>query len=309
MQAGGHCGKFITDYLLKTGKHITALTRKGSSNKIAAGVAIKEVNYDDPATLVSALEGQDCLIITLSVFAPQDTQSKLVNAAAEAKVPWILPNEWGGDMSGDIGREALIGPPVMQNRELIDSLGVSSWISVACGFWYEFSLAGSVDRYGFDFKNKNVIIFDDGQVKMTTSTWPLVGRATAKLLSSKILPDDENDKSPCLDNFRRKNVYISSFYVNQMDMLQSVLRVTGTKEADWKITYESSKERYESALEVVKKGDRSQFAKLLYSRLFYPGATAAYQTQLSNGILGLPNEDLDEFTKVAIQMDKDGFFG
>src|ERR1700759_403324 len=142
MQAGGHCGQYIADHLLKTGKNITALTRKGSPSKITAGILIKEVDYDDPATLVSALEGQDCLIITISVFAPPDTQSKLVQAAAEAKVPWIMPNEWGGDTSGIIGRETLIGPPIMKNRELIDSLGVSSWISLACGFWYEFSLAG-----------------------------------------------------------------------------------------------------------------------------------------------------------------------
>jgi hypothetical protein len=266
------------------------------------------VDYDDPVSLVSALQGQDCLIITLSVFAPRDTHGKLVRAAAEAKVPWVLPNEWGGDMTGSIGQDVLIGPVVAQNRELIESLGVSSWISLACGFWYEFSLAGTTDRYGFDFKNRKVILFDDGQVKMTTSTWPQVGRAVAKLLSFKILADDENDKSPCLDNFRQQNVYISSFYVNQKEMFDSVRRVTGTKENDWEISYEASKERYESALEGVKKGDQSQFAKLLYSRLFYPDSTTAYQTKLSNDLLELPKEDLDEFTKLAIQMDKDGFF-
>lgn len=58
------------------------------------GIAIKQVQYDRPDTLIDALRGQDALIIILSGRAPiQEIEAKLVEAAAEAGVPWILPNE------------------------------------------------------------------------------------------------------------------------------------------------------------------------------------------------------------------------
>src|SRR5579871_5051589 len=93
-QAGGQIGKFITEHLLKNGKHqLTAITREGSSSVIPDGLTVKHVDYNSHESLVTALKGQDCLIITLSVFAPEDQHAKLVKAAADAGVPWIVPNE------------------------------------------------------------------------------------------------------------------------------------------------------------------------------------------------------------------------
>ena len=94
--AGGRSGGFITEALLKTGKHtVTAITRPDSSNKIPDGVhSIKKANYDDHSQLVEALKGQEVLIVTMSVFAPPESQFKLIDAAAEAGVKWVMPNEW-----------------------------------------------------------------------------------------------------------------------------------------------------------------------------------------------------------------------
>jgi len=311
-QAGGQCGKFITEHLLKNGKHqLTAITREGSSSKIPDGVTVKRVDYDSHESLVEALRGQDCLIITMSVFAPQDQQAKLIKAAADAGVPWILPNEFGGDGTNEqVGKEIILGARKKEERDLIEKLGVSSWLGIACGFWYEFSLAGGPDRYGFDLKNQSVIFFDDGTTRLDTSTWPQCGRAVANLLALKMLPEDENDKSPTLSQYRNKFVKVSSFNVNQKEMFESVLRVTGTKESDWKISHEPTKERYESGMAAMQKGDRSGFARLLYTRTFFPDQPGNFQatTGIDNEKLGLPKEDFDEFTKLAVQMSKDGYF-
>ncbi|CAF0875944.1 unnamed protein product [Adineta steineri] len=95
---GGQVGKFIVEELLKIGKHkITALTREDSASKMPPGVEIKKVNYDDPLSLVEALKGQEVLIITMAVTAPKEQQTKLIEAAAAANVPWVLPNEFGGN--------------------------------------------------------------------------------------------------------------------------------------------------------------------------------------------------------------------
>jgi hypothetical protein len=101
----------------------------------------------------------------------------------------------------------------------------------------------------------------------------------AVIYSLKVFPDDENDKSPCLVNFRNNFVDISSFNVSQKDMLDSVVRVAGTSEKDWKADYEDVKERYKNRMEEFKKGSVMSFAKLLYSRVFSRTGAATMRQQ------------------------------
>ncbi|KAI9805402.1 MAG: hypothetical protein M1825_000653 [Sarcosagium campestre] len=303
--AGGQVGKFITEELLKVGKQeITAITRKGSETVIPAGVTTKQVDYDDPESLKAALEGQDALVITMSVMAPKDQETKLIEAAAAANVAWILPNEFGYDVTHPgLYKDTLLGAQKAAYRDQIEKLGKSSWIGVTCGFWYEFSLSGGPERYGFDLDKRSVTFFDEGSTRINTSTWPQCGRAVANLLNLKVLPDDEDDKSASLLHYRNKFVYISSFNLSQRDMLDSVLRVTGTTEKDWKIDHEGCEERYKAGVAQLQTGDRRGFAKLMYTRVFFPDGSGDYETSkgLQNDVLGLPKEDLDEYTKIALQ--------
>ncbi|KAL1876437.1 hypothetical protein VTK73DRAFT_9303 [Phialemonium thermophilum] len=312
--AGGNVGRHVAEHLLKTGKHVvTALTRADSTNKLPPGVKAAQVDYNNESTLVSALQGQQFLIISLAVTVPPDTHSKLVRAAAAAGVPYVMPNWWGGDLDNEeLGRDTRLGIGGRKNVGEIEELGVSSWVALACGFWYEFSLAGGSRRYGFDFHDRTLVLFDDGRTPINTSTWPQCGRAVAALLSLKELPDDESDDSPTLARFRNRCVFISSFRVSQRDMFESVKRVTGTTDADWKVTSEPSAKRYADgcaeAEGKVGAGDRVArtrgFAKLLYSRVFYPNGDGDFETRhgLDNEVLGLPKEDLDEATREAVRM-------
>lgn len=190
----------------------------------------------------------------------------------------------------------------------IESLGVSSHLLLVCNFWYEFSLGGGTDRFGFDFQKQSFIWFDDGDVRFCVSIWPQCGRAIAGLLSLKELPEDESDKLPSLSQFRNTPAYISSFRVTQRDMFESVKRVTGTTDADWAITRESAEQRWKEGFEAVKQGNFGAFPKMLYSRMFLPSADDDYQSRraLDNDILGLPVEDLDEATAVAVKMGENG---
>jgi len=298
--------------MLKNGKHkITAITRVGSTSKMPQGVDVKKVDYNNQSSLVEALSGQDALIITMGVTAPPDQQTKLIEAAAAANVPWVIPNEFGGDgFNEEADKDTMIGPPKKKVRDYIEKLGKSSWIGIACGFWYEFSLAGGPFRYGFDFKNRSVTFFDDGTTRLNTSTWPQTGRSVANLLKLKVLPEDENDKSPCLADFRNKFVYVSSFTISQKEMFDSVLRVTGGNIHDWKVIYVPVKEYYREGVEQFQGGNRIGFAKLLYSRMFFPDLAGNFGELkgLDNDKLGLPKEDLDEFTKIAVHLVESGYF-
>jgi uncharacterized protein YbjT (DUF2867 family) len=304
----------MLESLLKTGKHtVTVITRDGSNAPLPEGVRVKKIDYNNPSSIVDALQGQDALIITMAPRAPKDTQEKLIRAAADAKVQYILPNEWGFDTANiQLANEALAsGTEKQKTNALIEEVGCS-WIGVSTGFWYEWSLAIPA-AYGFDIANRSVTFFDDGETKITTSTWPQVGRAVASLLSLKISPSGPDDKSPSLEMFKNKYVYTGSFTVSQKDMLESLLRVTKTKIDDWTVTKEPHKERYAAGLEAMKKGDMMGFVRAMYTRVFYPddGGNTEKTRGLANDVLGLPKEDLDEATKAAIKRaeeTKGGFY-
>ncbi|KAL4750534.1 hypothetical protein BDW72DRAFT_193752 [Aspergillus terricola var. indicus] len=303
---GGTVGSHIASALLKTGRHtVTALSRKDSGNKLPEGVIVARVDYDDEASIVTALKGQQFLIITMAPTAPRDTHSKLVQAAAKSGVPYIMPNGYGADIDNiKLGEDTLLGPVAKANRDEIEGLGMQ-WITMCCGFWYDYSLAGGDSRFGFDFDNRSLTIYDDGNTKISTSTLSQVGRAVARVLSLNELPEDENDKSLTLSAFLNKGVYIRSFLVSQNDMFESVKRVTGTTDADWAITHEETKKRYEDGLAQVRKGNMAGFSKMLYARTFYPDSSSDLSEKAQNGLLGLPDEDLDESTKAGIDLVKE----
>ncbi|KAL2839883.1 hypothetical protein BJX68DRAFT_271932 [Aspergillus pseudodeflectus] len=310
--AGGSIGKHLTAALVKTGKHtITAITRPDSTNQIPDGVHIERVDYaaDDDTALIEVLRGQQALIITMNVFAPPDTIIKLIRAAAKAGVPYILPNWYGHDAANDaLCEDSMLAPNRDRVIAEIKELGVSAYLFLVCGFWYEFSLGGGPDRYGFDFAKRTFMLFDEGDVPINTTTWPQCGRAVAGLLSLKELPEDESDEEPTLARFANCCVYVSSFRLTQKDMFESVKRVTGTQNEDWTITKGSVKERFREGQEGLRVHNWKVFTKMLYSRMFFANGDGDYASRrgLDNGVLGLPVEDLDEATREGIRMGEAG---
>lgn len=192
---------------------------------------------------------------------------------------------------------------LVATRKLIEEIGKSSYIALSTGFWYEYSLA--IPRnYGFNFANRTVKFYNDGENKISTSTWPQVGRAVAAVLSLPIQPEEPNTEA-CLEKLKNRVVYTNSFTISQKDMLASALRVTGTKEEDWTITKEPATEVYTKGLEQLNQGKREAFADVLYSRIFFPDGAGNFESKGTlNSMLGLPKESLDEATKIAVERQK-----
>jgi hypothetical protein len=83
--------------------------------------------------------------------------------------------------------------------------------------------------------------------------------------------------------------------------LDSVLRVTGTTESGWTVTKEPSAERYAAGLKELREGKPTGFPKLLFSRVLYPDGSGDFGHKGTlNRLLGLPREDVDEATRVAV---------
>ncbi|RAH59385.1 oxidoreductase CipA-like protein [Aspergillus piperis CBS 112811] len=308
--AAGTVGKPITEELLRTGQHsVTALTRIGSTSQVPAGVQSITVDYDDEASLVRALQGQDCLIISLSVRTPRDTQSKLLQAASQAGIRHVMPNVWGCDVTH---------PPLADSglnwggfRDLVAGIEAEgmAWTALICGFWYEHSLVLGPSAFGFDLSAKKLILNDDGNTKVNVSTLAQCGRAVATLLSLPVLPEDEQDDQLTMSRWRNKPMYISDFLLTQRDMLASWLRVTGDTADSWTIEQEPSQSRYERGLESVKQGDHAGLVLAMYSRVFFPNGDGNYEQRqgLDNNLLRLPTEDLDEHTREAKLMFDRGY--
>lgn len=154
-------GSHIVEALQQQGKHkITAITRPDSQNVLPSTMdAVMKTSYDDHAALVSALTGQDALIITMRAMSPPENQLRLIDAAVEAGVTFIMPNEYGTDQSNvSAADDTKLGPALRTVRKYIEDTGKGKthWVALSCSFWYEFSLAGSEARYGFDFDKKAV---------------------------------------------------------------------------------------------------------------------------------------------------------
>lgn len=139
-----------------------------------------------------------------------------------------------------------------------------------------------------------------------SQTWAQTGRAVAKLLSLPVEPEKEG--APSLSDYKNKFVYVSSFCLTQKEMFAAVLRVSGTKESDWTIKYEPSTKRFEEAQKRVLSGDQTAFPQLLYSRNFFKDGPGNFEARrgLANDILGLPKDDLDKETEIAIERAEKG---
>ncbi|KAI0976274.1 NAD(P)-binding protein [Xylaria arbuscula] len=304
--ATGHLGSYFVEELLKTGQHtITALTRGGSEKKIPDGVNIVEVDYNNEESLVAALQGQEFLAIVLAARAPPQTHSLIVKAAAKAGVSYIMPTTYGADITNEnmVRDDPYHQGAVAKVRE-IESLDLNH-IEMACGFWYEWSLAAGENSFGFDIKSKKATFFDDGTTKISVSTFRQCGRAFATLLS---LP--ESGATPSLSDWKNRTLYFTSFRVSQRDMLDSIHRAQGTSDKDWDIQSEPSNKRVADGFAALQKGDMSGFVKSMYSRAFYPSADADFEARhlISNEILRLPKEDLNEITSGVVSKVQHGTY-
>ncbi len=127
-------------------------------------------DYGDEDSIAAALKDQQFLIITLPGRTTPETHSKLVRGAAKAGVQYVMPNWYGGDLSNDdLGIDTALGPGGRANVAEIQSLGLRS-IVLTCSFWYEWSMGIGPNAYGFDLEKRTLVLFDQGEVKINTTT-------------------------------------------------------------------------------------------------------------------------------------------
>ncbi|KAH7169522.1 hypothetical protein DER46DRAFT_600415 [Fusarium sp. MPI-SDFR-AT-0072] len=213
--ASGQLGKPTIDALVELGAYtITAIQRPEAASTFPVGITVKKGNLKDEAFLTEVLKGQDVLVLMPPLAQLVELQEPAIRAAANAGVPYILPSEFGPDpFAGQLVEENELLIAKKRIRDLIKSIGVSSWISVA-GLW------------GIEPKTRKATIWRGADAKINTATILYTAEAVAAVLS---LPEAE------LAKYKNKAVYTPSFHLTQREILDAVQRATGTTDADWDI--------------------------------------------------------------------------
>lgn len=287
----GNIGSITLNSLVSKGIHtITAITRTDSTATFPTGIIVKKGAYNDENFLFAALQGQDVLLIQVGSFA-LEIQADLIRAAAKAGVKYILPTEFGSDP--DAEPMYSVFPPLFekrQRRQLIEELGTSSWIAVVNNPWFDWSLGQGF--WGIDIKARTATLWDGGNTKVNTTTLQRTADGTAALLS---LPEED------LAKYKNKPFYLSSFFITQREMLESVQRATGTTDADWTLETKDYADVARESDEQLKQGNFSALVTKFYSANLHQGYGGDYNHKVEDaGRLGLANEELDEVVKQVV---------
>ncbi|KAM5385265.1 hypothetical protein ACJZ2D_001226 [Fusarium nematophilum] len=252
----------------------TAISRFDSPATFPANAAVLRVSsYVDESFLVSALKGQHVLVLRLNPRGhdrPGAAHLRRSKGRRSLRPAHRVRHRHRGH--GDGPRA---GPHDVSDkkavRDLVEELGVSSWIAVVNGLWFDWFM--EMGSWGIDIRIRRAEMWDGGNVKANTSTLRRVGDVVAELLS---LLEEE------LWAYRNKLFYVSSFCVTQREMLESVQRATGTTDADWEITDRDIGGLIAECDERLKRGGRRAAIPKMYAAQF-KGAWRELQPQGGHG--------------------------
>lgn len=267
------------------------MVSRSSKSAFPSNVKVAAGEYT-PEFLKATFQGQEALVLAVGFHALAEQQFALIDAAAAAGVKYVLPTEYGSDLNHPAIKDLVpLYATKHAARERIQKHGMKS-IAVISNPWLEYCIKGP--NFFIDVKEKKATLFDEGKVVMTTSTMAQVGRAVAGLLS---LPEDE------LASFGNKFVYFSSFALTQRQLLDAVIRVTGTNAAEWEISHGDAGELIEQGQIKLQKGDFSGMLNLISGPYFKEnmGGDIRGQSTYLNKKLGLPEENLDVALKAALE--------
>lgn len=294
--------------------NVSILSRQESTSTYPSHVKVHKTDYSE-TSLISAFKGQDAVVSTVSGPGIR-TQTSIVDAAIKAGVKRFIPSEFG---SNTANQKALELVPVFKGKESITSYLKSkesdgiSWTSLLNGpffDWYgipyiypqlvydrQFPSIILTSSRGlqtgfleFDLKSQTATICDDGTNKWSTTTLSTVGKAVVSIL---LHPAET----------KNKYIYIASFTVSQNEVLAAVEKASGKK---WEVIKTTSNEQMKIGQEKMIKHDYSGVKPLILAATYGEGRGSNFASgeSLSNDMLGLPKEDLDEVVAKVIKGEK-----
>ncbi|KAM0266745.1 hypothetical protein ACHAPA_006520 [Fusarium lateritium] len=295
--ASGQVGSPTLKALLAQGIHtITAVQRAESTSTFPQEVLVKSGDLADESFLVGAFQGQDVVVLMPPLPHITSIQEPAVRAAAQAGVPYVFPAEFGPDpFATRLIEENKLLQDKKQIRDLIEELGVSSWISISVGPFLDMNIKSGL--WGIDVENRKATIWSGATGKVNTSSVAHTGQATAAVLS---LPDAE------LSQYKNKAFYVPSVHLKQQELLKAVQDATDTTGKDWDVKHQDIQDAIKDCnSKIQQKDDMAPFVKFFLTHFqensggdFQRKVVASEVAKLLK--LGLQDETLESILKSSL---------
>ncbi|KAI0857941.1 NmrA-like family protein [Xylaria cubensis] len=291
--ANGNLGTEILKALVSSGHfEVTAIKRESSPYSLppafSSAAHIKTVDDSLSVTSLEAvLQGQDAVIVSIPLRDPAQ-HLRIADAAAAAGVRRVIPADYGSCDSDSPRAQELV--PLFKHKadvrarlqELADKDANFAWTSLVCGHFFDWGLRENFLH--FDLAKRKADILDHGKYKSSTATLGRVSEAIVAILAA--------DK----EETRNKVLFIQSFCVSQLDVLESLEKATGAK---WEVNFVHSGKFIEEKRVKAQKGDREAVEDLVFALGALDGNWETREG-FSMKLLGLENEDLDEVVKRVV---------
>ncbi|CEJ92235.1 hypothetical protein VHEMI07896 [[Torrubiella] hemipterigena] len=276
--ASGQVGRPLIATLLNSGVHtITALQRPDATSSFPTGVTVITGDLANQEFLESSLKGQDALVLMPPLSHLEALQEPAIRAAAKVSVPYILPSEFGPDpFATDLIRENGLLQAKKRVRDLIEQLGVSSWVSIAVGPWVDFGLGPGL--WGIDTKAKTARVWKGANGRVSTASIQHTGEAVGAVLG---LPDEE------LAKLKNKAVYAASFHISQRDLWKATVEAMGSREDEWTVLERDVRDVEAEYEEGIARGDEQAPYVKFYVQHFLDGRGGDFENKTDERLLAM----------------------
>jgi hypothetical protein len=224
---------------------ITAVQRVEATSTFPSEVIVKTGDLQDESFLADAFRGQDVVALMPPFTQMISVQEPAVRAAAKVGIPYILPAEYGPD---PFAQRLIEQNELLQNkkriRDLIEELGVSSWVSVTVGPFLDMHVQSGL--WSVDFKNRKATLWDGSIGTVSSTDTKHTGQAVAAVLT---LPEES------LSKYKNNAVYTPAFHFTQREFFEAAQRATKTTEKDWSVGNHDIEEALKDCNAKIEQGD------------------------------------------------------
>ncbi|KAH7184840.1 putative oxidoreductase CipA-like protein [Fusarium flagelliforme] len=275
---------------------ITAVQRVEATSTFPSEVIVKIGDLQDESFLADAFKGQDVVALMPPFTQMISVQEPAVRAAAKAGIPYVLPAEYGPD---PFAQRLIEQNELLQNkkrtRDLIEELGVSSWVSVTVGPFIDMHVGSGL--WGFDFENRKATLWNGSVGTVSGTDTKHTGQAVAAVLT---LPEGS------LSRYKNNAVYTPALHFTQPEFFEAAQRATGTTEKDWSVENHDIEEALKDCNAKIEQGDAmAPLSKFMLTH-FQEGNGGDLRSKVDDNEfkklheLGLEEEKLEDVIKSAL---------
>ncbi|EGY20048.1 Isoflavone reductase [Verticillium longisporum] len=289
--AVGALGEPVLTELVNAGFNVTVLTR--AAGKVPAGFAdkVKEVvvDYNDPASLKSALAGIDAVVSTLGAPAVGEPQRNLVEAAVEAGVQRFIPSNFGCDHQNALARQLPVFAEKIKTEELLVEKAKNTPLSYTFVYTNLFLDWGIAYGSLLNVKEKVVNQYNGGKLPISVTRLETIGKAVVGVLKN---PEATANRSVRIEDAKLSNSQVAQWAQEAIP-------------GSWSTPAIDSSELKAKSDEALSKGIFEGWVWFNY--IVHGATTESYGPSFQNvdnellGLKGLSGQELEDYVKTHIK--------